>query len=49
MEKLPQDELNRLLGLLGDIIDGLELVQALYADPLIESSAGRSPLRQHAG
>ena len=38
MEKLPlKDELRRLIGMLGDIVDGIELVQALYADPLIEA------------
>ena len=36
MEKLV-DELNWLLRLLGDIIDGLESVQVLYADPFIET------------
>ena len=38
MEKLPhKDEFNQLIGLLGDIIDGLESVQVLYADPFIEA------------
>ena len=31
------DEFNQLIGLLGDVIDGFESVQVLYADPFIET------------
>ena len=42
MEKLVDagsdlDEFNRVIGLLGDVIDGLESAQVLHADPGIES------------
>ena len=36
MEKL-FDEFNRVVVLIGDIIDALESFQVVYADPLIES------------
>ena len=37
MEKLVEiDEVTRLIGLLGDVIDGLESSQARHADPFIE-------------
>ena len=32
-----QDEVSQLIGMLGDIGDGIELVQVLYADPIIEA------------
>ena len=44
MEKLV-DEFNWLLRLLGDVIDGLESVQVLHADPFIEAHASGPPLR----
>ena len=37
MEKLV-DEFNRVVVLIGDIIDGLEVVPGAHADPLIEVS-----------
>ena len=32
-----KDELRQLIGMLGDIGDGIESVQVLYAEPLIEA------------
>jgi hypothetical protein len=33
----PADEFNQLIALLGDVVDGFESIQVVYADPLIES------------